>query len=556
MRAVSRVSLVLALSAATLSTMAPLASAAPIDCQYVKSKKLVTITIDNADTTGWLVIERELGTTRIGYTAEGDSWKGCEGARTTTTNKIKVVGSTLSEEIYLSLENGAFAPGASAEGSGASEIEFELDLGAGTDSVTLRGGGGADRLGFPKAGQAALNGDSDVDVAISGIDRWYIEGGEGNDVLDGRGAPSVQVFGNEGADRLTGGAGPDGLYGDDGGSPGKDDVLVGGDGDDGLYGYLGNDTLVGGDGDDSLSGYEGRDTVRGGAGDDGLGVMSTKDGPDLLDGGSGNDYVGFWDRTSNVKVSLDGKANDGGKNEGDNVLPNVERIYSGSGNDTLVGTDSYNRLDGGDGNDTIKGLGGDDDLDDDDGNDTVYGGAGNEYLNNDPGEDKYYLGEGDDDLVNGSSADGRDVFSGGPGDDSLTYANRTNAVDVDVTDPGNDGESGENDNVLADFERITGGVGSDTIKGSNRAEAISGGSGVGADLINGRGGADDLYGYDGNDLFVGGEGYDEIYGGTGEDSIDSLDEGEDYVDCGSGVTDTVSAADAFDSIVNCDIVPI
>ena len=34
-----------------------------------------------------------------------------------------------------------------------------------------------------------------------------------------------------------------------------------------------------------------------------------------------------------------------------------------------------------------------------------------------------------------------------------------------------------------------------------------------------------------------------------------LDEGEDYVDCGSGVADTVSAADAFDSIVNCDIVP-
>ena len=103
----------------------------------------------------------------------------------------------------------------------------------------------------------------------------------------------------------------------------------------------------------------------------------------MLDGGPGNDYVWFGDRTSNITISLDGKANDGGKNEGDNVLPNVERAYGGDGNDTLVGTDGYNRLVGGDGNDTIKGLGGNDDLDDGNGNDSVYGGAGNEYLSND-----------------------------------------------------------------------------------------------------------------------------------------------------------------------------
>ena len=53
--------------------------------------------------------------------------------------------------------------------------------------------------------------------------------------------------------------------------------------------------------------------------------------------------------------------------------------------------------------------------------------------------------------------------------------------------------------MLADFERITGGTGSDTVKGSGRSEGLNGGSGVGADVINGRGGADDLYGNDGDD---------------------------------------------------------
>ena len=161
----------------------------------------------------------------------------------------------------------------------------------------------------------------------------------------------------------------------------------------------------------------------------------------MLDGGSGNDYVGFWDRTANVKVSLDGKANDGGKNEGDNVLPNVERVYGGDGNDTLVGNDGYNRLYGGDGNDILKGLGGDDDLDEGDGNDSVYGGPGDEYLYNDPGEDKYYGGDGQR-LWSRRQRRRRSrrlqrwyrLRLGS------TTASRTNAVDIDVTDPGNDGD--------------------------------------------------------------------------------------------------------------------
>lgn len=550
-----RLSVLVALLVISSATAVPAAHAEVTDCSYTKSKKLVTLTISNSDTTGWLFIERSLGTNKIGYRAQGDSWRGCEGARTTTTNKIKVVGSSLSEDIYISVENGPFAPGASNEASGTSEIEFVLDLGKGTDTVTFYGSRGADRFAFTKPGQGKLNGDTDVDVTMSGVDRWRLDGRAGNDVLDGRGVPRVTAYGREGSDRLTGGDGPDSLYGDQGDSATGDgnDVINGGGGDDRLQGYRGSDTLNGGDGDDSLYGDEGNDSLKGGAGDDSLNSMSTKDGADRLDGGSGRDSAQYWSRTANLKLTLDGKANDGAKNEGDSLASNIERIDGGSGNDLLMGNNSPNDLNGNDGNDTLKGLGGDDDLSGGNGNDSVYGGAGDEYFSNDSGADLYDGGAGNDTVNAGSSADQPDVMRGGSGVDSVQYLSRVNAVSIDVTDGANDGEAGENDRVNDDFESIYGGSGSDTIRGSNSAETLNGGGGTGFDLLVGRGGADVLDGNDGNDTLDGGEGYDAFYGEGGDDTIDSFDNGEDWIDCGSGVSDTVTNRDDFDAVFNCEL---
>lgn len=558
MRAGSRLSLVLALTAASLMLLSPLASAAPVDCTYTNSKKLVTITIDNTDSTGWLAIEREVGTTKIGYTSEGDSWKGCEGARTNSTDKVKVVGSTLSDEIYLDLGNGAFAPGASNESSGASEIEFELDLGAGTDAVHLVGGRGADRLAFVKPGQAQLNGDDDIDVTMSGVDRWELLGDAGHDTLDARGAPLVRIWGGADDDRLLGGPGNDDLYADDGNDADGDDTLIGGGGDDAMYGYLGDDELNGGDGDDYLFGAEGKDVLQGGSGDDDFGASSGKDGADSFDGGSGYDGVSYSSRSGNVKLSLDGKANDGAKNEGDNVAANIEQLGGGAGNDVLVGSDASNNLYGEFGNDVLKGLGGSDYLNDGEGNDEVFGGPGSEYMTNRAGEDEYYGGDGDDYIDAGSNADGRDVFSGGPGEDRLDYSERSLALFIDVADPGGDGDvaSSENDNVKPDFERVDGGSDSDEIRGGGSGEYLYGGGSFGNDTLIGRGGPDVLNSGEGADNLNGGEGYDSIYAGGGDDTVDSLDDGEDYVDCGAGVTDTVTAADGFDEFANCEVLPL
>jgi len=549
--------LVLVVAATAVTMGSGPAWSAPADCEFQKSKKLATITIDD-ELTNDIYIERAEGTAKVGYRVSGFSWSGCEQARTNDVNKIKVIGSSLSDDVTINLSNGAFAPGASSEGAGASEIEFNIDLGSGTDELRIQGGNGADRLAIVKAGQAKLNGDDDVDVTLSSVERWYLFGGHGDDVLDGRGAPAIEAHGQGGSDRVFGGPGQDYLLGDSWSpltSDGKD-TLAGGGADDNLSGGAKADTLNGGDGDDNLNGEAGDDTVVGGEGGDGMSHDGLNDGADTYRAGSGNDYVSYEDRADRVRVSLDGKPNDGRTGEGDNIFPGVERIYGGDGPDILVGDDKDNRIVGDDGNDTIKGLGGNDDLDDGFGNDDVYGGAGDENLYNDPGEDKYFGGDGDDYIYAGATNDGRDAFSGGSGDDRIDYSGRTLPLTIDVTvdELGNrDGEAGEGDKVAADFERIDGGSASDEIFGSGQSEYITGGGSTGNDRLVGLGGADTLDGNEGDDSLVGGPGYDTLYGDGGDDTVALADGGQDDAYCGDSNFDEVLSADAVDYIVSCEL---
>src|SRR5213075_615176 len=108
--------------------------------------------------------------------------------------------------------------------------------------------------------------------------------------------------------------------------------------------------------------------------------------------------------------------------EGDAVVPDVENVIGGSGDDTLIGSADANVLSGGFGDDTLD------------------GGAG------------------------------ADVLNGGPGTADLAdYSGRAAANPVTVTLDGvaNDGGSGENDNVGTDVENIDGGAGDDTLIGSS-----------------------------------------------------------------------------------------
>lgn len=182
----------------------------------------------------------------------------------------------------------------------------------------------------------------------------------------------------------------------------------------------------------------------------------------------------------------------------------------GGGNDDVFGGGGADIVKGGPGDDGVAGAGGDDVVQGGDGSDSVIGGPGNDMMLGDAGNDFLYPGAGP---ANGVG-DG-DTMSGGDGIDEVTYASRTTRVVVKMDGVANDGLDGENDNVLGDVEKVTGGTAGDELDGSAAGETLNGGPG--ADLLGGGGGADDMQGGEGDDTMDGGPGPDLIAGGPGVD---------------------------------------
>jgi Ca2+-binding RTX toxin-like protein len=238
---------------------------------------------------------------------------------------------------------------------------------------------GQTKNGSPMADNISVILDStgtNISVTEDGVSKTYplasvrsitIDSGGGNDNIalarsDGtRAIPiPVSVLGGAGNDTITGGSGNDSIFGGDG-----NDSIHGGAGNDSLEGDLGNDTLNGDAGDDNLNG-----------GTEVLG--QNNDGADKIFGGAGNDSVIYSFRTDNLYVDIsDGtKNNDGAPGEGDNVAADVENVFGGNGNDTIVGNAASNVICGGGGNDSIEGGDGNDKLIGSRGNDTVLGQGG------------------------------------------------------------------------------------------------------------------------------------------------------------------------------------
>lgn len=245
-----------------------------------------------------------------------------------------------------------------------------------------------------------------------------------------------------------------------------------------ILGNDGNDDLKGGPGDDTLIGGPGTDLETGGDDDDVFDQGFVPDPRDELLGGSGRDTADYSDRTGDLRLSLDGKFNDGEAGEADFLAPSIEVILAGSGNDRVSGNEKDNVLDAGPGFDTLdhSGTAGGVTVDlkahtatgPGVGNDEVYsfekviGGPGGDILKGRPGEDVLHGGPGRDKIFGGG---GKDKLKGGAGDDE-----------------------------------IEGGGGKDKLKG-----------GAGSDKMDGGGGDDDLFGGAGVDFLAGGPGFDRCY---------------------------------------------
>jgi Ca2+-binding RTX toxin-like protein len=163
-----------------------------------------------------------------------------------------------------------------------------------------------------------------------------------------------------------------------------------------MMGYAGNDSLT------QKDNVKKPGKIDGGAGDD---EITSGRGRNVIIGGDGVDAVFYWNRTEDLKITLDNVPNDGAASEKDNVRDDVEKVFGGYGDDYIAGSPWWDILNGMEGNDTLLGGAGDDDLygqDGDDllegfdGADLIYGDSGDDSISGDAGEDTLNGGEGDD----------------------------------------------------------------------------------------------------------------------------------------------------------------
>jgi ELWxxDGT repeat protein len=348
-----------------------------------------------------------------------------------------------------------------------------------------------------------------------------------------------------------------------------------------LFGDDGADSLTGGGGNDTLAGQAGNDTVVGGAGNDTyLLDTTTAAGVDLATDSAGLDTLDFSQTVGQSIVLNLGLA------VPQVVNPNLtltltsatafENVLGGSGNDQLTGNSLANVLVGGSGNDRLVGGAGNDSyqfhldtnqgidsLDESGGgidtldfsstaltgatvdlslsgaqtvatgrliltlgaattfeqllggrgndiltgnslNNTLVGGAGNDTLTGGTGHDTYLFDAdsplGTDTLIEGGSG-GIDLIDFTPSAAGVTLdlaQTVTQAVHANLS------LSLSSDRT---FENLTGGDGNDSLFGNALANVILGG-----------GGHDSLVGAEGNDSLTGGSGDDTLAGGTGNDT--------------------------------------
>lgn len=150
------------------------------------------------------------------------------------------------------------------------------------------------------------------------------------------------------------------------------------------------------------------------------------DGADVYDLSSGQGgVIDYSAALYDLRLSLDGIANDGGPGEQDQII-DADYVIGGGGDDTIIDPSGEGAA--------LEGLAGDDELIGGTGSDDLYGGEGDDRLR----------GRGGNDALTGDSAiNGED---GGPGDDDLKGG------------PGNDDLAGD-----AGGDRLEGGSGADKL---------------------------------------------------------------------------------------------
>lgn len=425
-----------------------------------------------------------------------------------------------------------------------------IDGGEGRDFVDYRGST-AVNVDLNRATQIGGHAQGDQLVSIENV-----RGSSFHDVLIGT-TGGNELLGDEGNDVIDGGGGNDilkGMNGDDvvtthsqgfaDGGAGVDTLIVQfdeRDAYDGVEVYINSNNylssrymsdydppagynlsamnferveLTGTQWSDFLMGTSGNDVLKGGAGDDYIqGAMG-----DYLDGGTGRDAVELhYDPTNNMTVNVDFQA---GFATGMAGLVGFEdlTVYTGWGNDTIIGGTEFNYVNTQAGGDFVQLFG------------------HHNYADLNPGDfddfDTYIGSDGVDQVWVGKRGD---VDGGGGSEDVLGLRfYGPDAVTLDAM-------AGTSSTGLTfrNFEQFNlyreDSTAGDNIRLGNSHDFFSGSGGddfvdgrAGNDILRGGAGQDSLSGGDGSDQLYGDLGHDDLTGGAGDDRF-YFSQGHDYV---------------------------
>jgi Ca2+-binding RTX toxin-like protein len=333
----------------------PTPAHAAVTCNFNNGTNVLQINIGDNDTA---YVDRQGQSIRV---RDNNGAVSCSGGAATVNNTddIDITGSAGNNTLYIILDGGRFSPGATNEPGSTDEVEINLNLLGGSDTIFIGGSPGGSGANM-RAGMDGIN----------------LNAGEttGKDAdLDTANDPYIQLVGSFGATNVISGAGGAGT-----GAPFPDQLDI--------RGYNKVDILTGGSDNDYLDGDEGRDVLRGSA------------GFDRHLGGPGRDTL-TYKGASGVEVNLatDNTTDDGmGSTD---LLLGIQNVIGSPDRDDIRGNDFANTIIGGEGRDQLFGRGH---------NDRLRGKKGNDELRGN---------EGDDDLEGGQGI--RDLCRGGPGSDDL-----------------------------------------------------------------------------------------------------------------------------------------
>jgi len=280
-----------------------------------------------------------------------------------------------------------------------------------------------------------------------------------------------------------------------------------------------NTTITAGNGANTIVTGDGKHTISVGSG---VNAITTGAGVDTISAAGGGGSINAGDGNNSITItSSSGSTN------------NYTITTTGTGTNSITGSDDNYNISTGSGVDTIS------------------VGNGNQTINvGDGATNSATAGNGTDILIGGSGNDtliagnGTNTFRGGTGTNTLTGGSTGNST-VDYSTVagvvtvalGNGGAAGTAtgtslSDTLTYIQNVIANDAGDTITGSNTSNTLTGGAGN--DTIAGNGGNDTIYGNGGDDTLTGGTGNDNIYGGSGNNTIDGGSSGTDNLFGGSG----------------------